>query len=103
MVHFFSCVAYTMGNLQPTVGPDGKVKELESNVLLASIENMQYAVTVDVLHTVRMIWFLVVNLKIKMACNVTFTITLTHNFRCFLLLELFKKLQCLRRTVECSL
>lgn len=27
--------------------------EFESNVLLAAIENMQYAVTVDVLHTVR--------------------------------------------------
>ncbi|ONM04580.1 Polypyrimidine tract-binding protein homolog 1 [Zea mays] len=40
------------GIVQPTVGPDGKVKEPESNVLLASIENMQYAVTVDVLHTV---------------------------------------------------
>ena len=38
---------------QPTVGPDGKKKEPESNVLLASIENMQYAVTVEVLHTVR--------------------------------------------------
>ncbi|KAG6527994.1 hypothetical protein ZIOFF_010131 [Zingiber officinale] len=40
------------GTLQPTIGPDGKIKEHESNVLLASIENMQYAVTVDVLHTV---------------------------------------------------
>ncbi|XP_021911804.1 polypyrimidine tract-binding protein homolog 1-like isoform X1 [Carica papaya] len=40
------------GLLQPSVGPDGKKKEPESNVLLASIENMQYAVTVDVLHTV---------------------------------------------------
>ncbi|RWR84001.1 polypyrimidine tract-binding protein 1-like protein isoform X1 [Cinnamomum micranthum f. kanehirae] len=40
------------GALQPTLGPDGKKKEPESNVLLASIENMQYAVTVDVLHTV---------------------------------------------------
>ncbi|KAG9153759.1 hypothetical protein Leryth_005883, partial [Lithospermum erythrorhizon] len=40
------------GFVQPIVGPDGKQKELESNVLLASIENMQYAVTVDVLHTV---------------------------------------------------
>ncbi|KAK1567361.1 hypothetical protein Q3G72_011305 [Acer saccharum] len=40
------------GVMQPTVGPDGKKKEPESNVLLASIENMQYAVTVDVLHTV---------------------------------------------------
>jgi hypothetical protein len=39
--------------LQPTVGADGKKKEPESNVLLASIENMQYAVTIDVLHTVR--------------------------------------------------
>ncbi|XP_072953121.1 polypyrimidine tract-binding protein homolog 1-like isoform X2 [Typha angustifolia] len=40
------------GTVQPTLGPDGKKKEPESNVLLASIENMQYAVTVDVLHTV---------------------------------------------------
>nr|DAD34911.1 TPA_asm: hypothetical protein HUJ06_005551 [Nelumbo nucifera] len=40
------------GTMQSTIGPDGKKKELESNVLLASIENMQYAVTVDVLHTV---------------------------------------------------
>ncbi|KAH0460309.1 hypothetical protein IEQ34_010972 [Dendrobium chrysotoxum] len=39
--------------LQPALGPDGKTKEPdESNVLLASIENMQYAVSVDVLHTV---------------------------------------------------
>ncbi|KAJ1377416.1 RNA-binding domain superfamily [Sesbania bispinosa] len=40
------------GALQPAIGPDGKKKEPESNVLLATIENMQYAVTVDVLHTV---------------------------------------------------
>ncbi|KAI9120630.1 hypothetical protein K1719_007663 [Acacia pycnantha] len=40
------------GMVQPAVGPDGKKKEPESNVLLASIENMQYAVTVDVIHTV---------------------------------------------------
>ncbi|KAM7267041.1 hypothetical protein ACFE04_009207 [Oxalis oulophora] len=40
------------GLLQPIIGPDGKKIEPESNVLLASIENMQYAVTVDVLHTV---------------------------------------------------
>jgi len=38
--------------MQPSVGPDGKKVELESNVLLAAIENMQYSVTVDVLHTV---------------------------------------------------
>ncbi|KAI9100010.1 hypothetical protein K1719_024228 [Acacia pycnantha] len=31
---------------------DGKKLEPESNVLLASIENMQYAVTLDVLHMV---------------------------------------------------
>lgn len=34
------------------IGPDGKRREPESNVLLASIENMQYAVTLDVLRTV---------------------------------------------------
>ncbi|WOL17135.1 hypothetical protein Cni_G25924 [Canna indica] len=39
------------GTVQPLLGADVK-KEPESNVLLASIENMQYAVTVDVLHTV---------------------------------------------------
>lgn len=38
--------------IQPVVGPDGKKKEPESNVLFASLENMQYAVTIDVLHTV---------------------------------------------------
>lgn len=38
--------------IQPVVGPDGKKKEPESNVLFASLENMQYAVTVDVLNTV---------------------------------------------------
>ncbi|KAF6136484.1 hypothetical protein GIB67_035043 [Kingdonia uniflora] len=32
--------------------PDGMKKEPESNVLLASIENLQYAVTVDVLHMI---------------------------------------------------
>ncbi|KAK9698346.1 hypothetical protein RND81_08G097600 [Saponaria officinalis] len=40
------------GFVQPVVGPDGVMKEQESNVLLATVENMQYAVTVDVLHTV---------------------------------------------------
>ncbi|KAL4369407.1 hypothetical protein GQ457_05G017680 [Hibiscus cannabinus] len=40
------------GLMQPVVGPDGKKQEPQSNVLLASIENMQYAVTIDVLHTV---------------------------------------------------
>ncbi|KAI8006867.1 hypothetical protein LOK49_LG07G00258 [Camellia lanceoleosa] len=37
---------------QLTLGLDGKKLEPESNVLLASIENMQYAVTLDVLHMV---------------------------------------------------
>ncbi|XP_010693257.1 polypyrimidine tract-binding protein homolog 1 isoform X2 [Beta vulgaris subsp. vulgaris] len=40
------------GLSQPVVGADGVKKEQESNVLLAAVENMQYAVTVDVLHTV---------------------------------------------------
>ncbi|XP_059641155.1 polypyrimidine tract-binding protein homolog 1-like isoform X1 [Cornus florida] len=40
------------GFVQPSVGPDGKRIETESNVLLASIENMQYAVTVDSIHMV---------------------------------------------------
>ncbi|XP_071929442.1 polypyrimidine tract-binding protein homolog 2 isoform X3 [Coffea arabica] len=37
---------------QLSLGLDGKKLEPESNVLLASIENMQYAVTLDVLHMV---------------------------------------------------
>ncbi|KAL6972071.1 hypothetical protein U1Q18_031754 [Sarracenia purpurea var. burkii] len=37
---------------QFSLGSDGKKLEPESNVLLASIENMQYAVTLDVLHMV---------------------------------------------------
>ncbi|CAM6039755.1 unnamed protein product [Sphagnum compactum] len=40
------------GSGQFSIGPDGKRREPESNVLLVSIENMQYAVTLDVLHTV---------------------------------------------------
>ncbi|KAF4380456.1 hypothetical protein F8388_024749 [Cannabis sativa] len=40
------------GSGQLTVGLDGKKLEPESNVLLASIENMQYAVTLEVLHMV---------------------------------------------------
>ncbi|KAG8063231.1 hypothetical protein GUJ93_ZPchr0003g17814 [Zizania palustris] len=38
--------------LQSAVGADGRKVEAEGNVLLASIESMQYAVSVDVLHTV---------------------------------------------------
>ncbi|CAH2055340.1 unnamed protein product [Thlaspi arvense] len=37
----------------PALGADGKKVETQSNVMLALIEKMQYAVTVDVLHTVR--------------------------------------------------
>ena len=37
---------------QPAVGADGRKGEAQGNVLLASIENMQYAVTIDVLQTV---------------------------------------------------
>ncbi|KAL4346943.1 hypothetical protein GQ457_17G024400 [Hibiscus cannabinus] len=40
------------GSNQFSLGLDGKKLEPESNVLLASIENMQYAVTLDVLHMV---------------------------------------------------
>ncbi|KAF7816719.1 polypyrimidine tract-binding protein-like protein 2-like isoform X4 [Senna tora] len=40
------------GSGQFLIGLDGKKLEPESNVLLASIENMQYAVTLDVLHMV---------------------------------------------------
>ncbi|XVF50953.1 hypothetical protein PTKIN_Ptkin04bG0145000 [Pterospermum kingtungense] len=40
------------GSGQFSLGLDGKKLEPESNVLLASIENMQYAVTLDVLHMV---------------------------------------------------
>ncbi|XWS48519.1 hypothetical protein CRYUN_Cryun13aG0085200 [Craigia yunnanensis] len=40
------------GSSQFSLGLDGKKLEPESNVLLASIENMQYAVTLDVLHMV---------------------------------------------------
>lgn len=45
MIFYHSCVQFS-------VGLDGKKLEPESNVLLASIENMQYAVTLDVLHMV---------------------------------------------------
>ncbi|XWS37948.1 hypothetical protein CRYUN_Cryun19dG0089000 [Craigia yunnanensis] len=40
------------GSSQFNLGLDGKKLKPESNVLLASIENMQYAVTLDVLHMV---------------------------------------------------
>ncbi|RRT67533.1 hypothetical protein B296_00039193 [Ensete ventricosum] len=48
---FFPIEREKILHLQPVLGPDGKMKEPESNVLRASIENMKYAVTVDVLRT----------------------------------------------------
>lgn len=51
MLPVFLTFSYSLP-IQFTVGVDGKKVEPESNVLLASIENMQYAVTLDVLHTV---------------------------------------------------
>lgn len=47
--HHLQCA---LAFLQFSLGVDGKKLEPESNVLLASIENMQYAVTLDVLQTV---------------------------------------------------
>ncbi|KOM41418.1 hypothetical protein LR48_Vigan04g161600 [Vigna angularis] len=49
---FFSILNSQIYFVQAMVGLDGKRLETESNVLLASIENMQYAVTLDVLHMV---------------------------------------------------
>jgi len=48
---FFKVLIYNIF-FQVMIGLDGKRLETESNVLLASIENMQYAVTLDVLHMV---------------------------------------------------
>ncbi|CAA3032858.1 polypyrimidine tract-binding homolog 1 isoform X3 [Olea europaea subsp. europaea] len=58
------------GFVQPVVGHDGKNKEVESNMLLASIENMQYAVNVDVLHTVLNVLIIVSHTPTcQMNCN----------------------------------
>lgn len=46
------------------MGVDGKKMEPESNVLLASIENMQYAVTLDVLHMVILALYSKTSLKL---------------------------------------
>lgn len=51
LVSFFP-LKFIPFTFQISVGLDGKKLEPESNVLLASIENMQYAVTLDVLHMV---------------------------------------------------
>ena len=50
--NFFFFNEIHLSTLQFSLGLDGKKLEPESNVLLASIENMQYAVTLDVLHMV---------------------------------------------------
>jgi hypothetical protein len=52
VVFVLYCSYFYVYLLQFSVGPDGKRREPESNVLLVSIENMQYAVTIDVIHTV---------------------------------------------------
>lgn len=44
--------SFHLSSMQFSMGFDGRRVEPESNVLLASIENMQYAVTLDVLHMV---------------------------------------------------
>ena len=49
------------------MGLDGKKLEPESNVLLASIENMQYAVTLDVLHMVLRITQQILKFLVKSA------------------------------------
>ena len=80
---------------QPVVGPDGKKKEPESNVLLASIENMQYVVTVDVLHTVRMwgfFWHLSLLLSIPLSLMCLFVLS-----RCSRPLALYRRLPYSRR------
>lgn len=66
-------------------------------MLLASIENMQYAVTVDVLHTVMNLCVLFSFMHCmgeSHSCNMLFFI------RFFLHLELSKRLQYLKRMVE---
>lgn len=52
MLVSFLSLKFLPFTFQISVGLDGKKLEPESNVLLASIENMQYAVTLDVLHMV---------------------------------------------------
>ena len=85
---------------QPALGPDGKIKEPESNVLLAAIENMQYAVTVDVLYTVRDFFYPTVIHLLKY--EIIFTRTFVQ-FRYSQHLVLSRRLQYLRRMVELRL
>ena len=87
------------------VGLDGKRLETESNVLLASIENMQYAVTLDVLHMVLWImachpFFLIIDWQYSLVNNI---IPFNFFYRFSLLLALSKKLQCSIRMVVCRL
>jgi len=72
------------------VGLDGKRLETESNVLLASIENMQYAVTLDVLHMVLRIMtghiFLIINKQYSLLDNIIlfiYFLTFLTGFLCF--------------------
>ncbi|KAL2932606.1 UDP-glucose 4-epimerase [Bienertia sinuspersici] len=59
MRHISECPSNNVSNFfcEPVVGVDGVKKDQEINVLLAAIENIQYAITVDVLHTGRNVLF----------------------------------------------
>lgn len=56
--------------MQISMGLDGKRLEPESNVLLASIENMPYELNLDVLHMVTS--YLCGNNKYCSMCNISF-------------------------------
>lgn len=64
-----------MSHMQVISGFDAKKQEPESNVLLASIENMQYPVTVDVLHMVLKVIRLVENTSEVKGCCTSISIT----------------------------
>lgn len=85
---------------QPILGPDGKKKEPESNVLLASIENMQYAVTVDVLHTVKPSVIISRYSSTSLGGPTTSVMVLVRYFRCSQHLVLSRRLQSLRKMVD---
>ena len=76
--------------------------EAQGNVLLASIENMQYAVTVDVLHTVSQIGGDTSRICFKILLSALFVLIVINcytNSRCSQHLVQSKKLLSLRRMV----
>lgn len=81
------------------MGVDGKKMEPESNVLLASIENMQYAVTLDVLHMVILALSLCAESSVVTQNDIN---SLFPASRFLWRLGLFKRLQCLTRMVGCK-